>query len=173
MGHMPLLCTALPCLFASLLTLPTFWLVATHLSSICPFSKQVQNNSKLLQNYRGWTVISCLDLHSGTLQGSGGFVIVFFIILMIVSTLLIFGIKLEIRGFMLPWKFAMYVVILFQAMFGLWMVFGYYIYLQMVFGALCNWVWMGFNYYCILVVKSHLRNVSYYQSPDIEYLNDM
>lgn len=110
---------------------------------------------------------------SGTLQGSAGFSIAFFLVLFIFSILLNLGVQREIRGFMLPWKYAMYVVILFQIMYGLWMIFGYYIYLEMVFAALCNWTWMAFNIYCILVVKSHLRNVKFYQAPDIEYLNDV
>ena len=92
---------------------------------------------------------------------------------MILSVVLIHGVRHEVRGFMMPWIYAMYIVILFQIMFGLWMIFGYYIYLQMVFSALCNWTWMAFNIYCILVVKSHLRNVRFYQSPEIEYLNDI
>ena len=92
---------------------------------------------------------------------------------MALSVCLIFGVKREVRGFIVPWLWAMYIVIVFQACFGLWMVFGYYIYLEMVFSALCEFTWMAFNIYCILVVKSHLRNVEYLQSPSIEYLNDV
>ena len=36
---------------------------------------------------------------------------------------------------------------------GLWLLFGYYIYLEMVFAALCEFTWMGLNIYCILVVR--------------------
>ena len=38
-------------------------------------------------------------------------------------------------------------------MFGLWLLFGYYIYLEMVFAALCDFTWMGLNIYGILVVR--------------------
>ena len=114
-----------------------------------------------------------LDLNSGSLQGSGGFVIFYFLALIILSVMLILGVRMEIRGLMLPWLYTSYVAILFQIMYGLWMIFGYYIYLEMVFAALCNWTWMGLNIYCIYVVKSHLRNVKMFQSPDIEYYNDI
>ena len=86
---------------------------------------------------------------------------------------MIIGVRSEIRGFIVPWVYAMYIIILFQAMYGLWMVFGYYIYLEMVFAALCCFTWMAFNWYTLLVVKSHLRNLKYVQSPSIEYLNDI
>merc|ERR1712150_24321 len=108
-----------------------------------------------------------------SVQGTGIFVILYFIILFVLSGLLLLGIRSDIRGFMLPWVYTMYIALLFQAMFGLWLVFGYYIYLETVFVALCCWTWMAFNYYCVLVVRSHLRNVKFFQSPDIEYLNDV
>lgn len=106
-----------------------------------------------------------------TMQGIGIFVLIFFILLCVASLLLLFGIRSSIRGFMLPWHYMMYVVVLFQAMFGLWLVFGYYIYLEMVFAALCDGLWMGLNIYCMMVVKSHYTNIQLIQSPDIEYLN--
>merc|ERR1711976_897079 len=94
-----------------------------------------------------WLPFFETDLKSGTLQGSGGFAI--------------------------PWVYAMYVIILFQAMFGLWLLFGYYIYLDLVFSALCDFTWMALNYYCILVVKSHLRNLKKEQAPEIAEIYDL
>ncbi len=80
------------------------------------------------------------------------------------------AVRTNIRGLFIPWIAAMYVVILFQAMFGLWLIFGYYIYLEVVFVALCDWIWMGLHFYCVEVVRSHLKNVRSFQSPEIEYL---
>jgi len=120
-----------------------------------------------------WLPFFETDLNSGSLYGSGGFVLIYFFVMIILSLMLIFGVKRDIRGLMLPWVYASYVAILFQAMYGLWMVFGYYIYLEMVFSALCNFTWMGLNIYCIMVVKSHVRNVKLFQSPDIEYYQDI
>ena len=113
------------------------------------------------------------DLKSGTLQGSGGFAIFYFIVFMVMGVLLMLGARHNIRALIMPWIYGMYVIILFQTMFGLWLIFGYYIYLELVFAALCNWAWMAFNIYCALVVKSHLRNLRSEQSPDIAYLNDI
>jgi len=113
------------------------------------------------------------DLNSGSVQGAGGFVILYFIVLFLLSIGLMVGVRTNIRGFILPWIITMYIAIFFQSTFGLWLVFGYYIYLETIFVALCDWTWMGLNIYCILVVKSHLRNVKNIQSPDIEYVNDI
>ena len=104
-------------------------------------------------------------------SGSGGFTVFYFALLSLLSILLLIGVRTNIRGLFLPWIVAMYIVVLFQAMFGLWLIFGYYIYLEVVFAALCDWVWMGLHIYCIEVVRSHLMNVKSLQSPDIEYLN--
>ena len=112
-------------------------------------------------------------MKSGTLQGSGGFAIFYFIILMVLGVILILGVRNDIRGLVIPWVYAMYVIILFQAMFGLWLLFGYYIYLDLVFSALCDFTWMALNYYCILVVKSHLRNLKKEQAPEIAEIYDL
>ena len=85
--------------------------------------------------------------------------------------LLCFGVWSAIRGLILPWQILMGLVVLFQMIFGLWLICGYYIYLEVVFVALCDWLWMALNIYCVIVVRSHYRNVKMIQSPDIEYIN--
>ena len=42
-----------------------------------------------------------------------------------------------------------------------------------LFAALVDWSWMSYNIYCYYVVRSHFTNVKWYQSPDIEVLDDM
>ena len=56
-------------------------------------------------------------------------------------------------------------------MFGLWLLFGYYIYLEMVFVALCDFIWMSLNIYCILVVRYKFINYGAITSLDQLYNN--
>ena len=134
------------------------------------YSRSVNDAMNCFNNYM---YLKFFSDEGASVQGTGIFVILYFVILFVLSCLLLQGVRTDIRGFMLPWVYTMYIALLFQAMFGLWLIFGYYIYLETVFVALCDWTWMAFNYYCVLVVRSHLRNVKYFQSPDIEYLNDI
>ena len=110
---------------------------------------------------------------NSTTQPTGGFIIIFFILLLFASVLLCYGVRREVRGFMLPWMVLLWVAIFFQCLFGLWLVFGYYIYLEVIMAAVCDWIWMAFNIYCYYVVRSHYRNLKHKQNPDIEYVNDM
>ena len=91
--------------------------------------------------------------------------------ILISAVLLIWGVRNDVRALMLPWMVLWTILCLGQACFGFWLIFGYYIYLEVVFAALCDWVWMGLHIYCIEVVRSHLTGVKRIQSPDIEYLN--
>ena len=119
-------------------------------------------------------LVSCLRLNlqnTNFFQGTCGFVIGYFVLLALLSAMLGFAVRTDIRGLMLPWMAMMWVVVFFQVVFGLWLVFGYYIYLETVFVAVCDWVWASLNLYCIYVVRSHYRNVKYMQSPDIEYVS--
>jgi len=99
------------------------------------------------------------------------FIIIFFVFFALSSGLLVFGLRSDIRGLMLPWMVGMAAVVLFQATFGLWLIFGYYIYLESVFAALVCWAWMAYNIYCYYVVRSHFTNVKWFQSPDIQVLD--
>ena len=68
--------------------------------------------------------------------------------MIVLSILLMWGIKKDIRGLMLPWMVCMAIACLFQMMFGMWLITGYYIYLEGVFAALVDFAWMGYNIYC-------------------------
>ena len=109
----------------------------------------------------------------GTTMGSGGFVIIYLFFLLIASIVLGYGVRRDIRAFMLPWMVLIWFAIVFQATFGLWLIFGYYIYLEVIMAALCDFIWMTFNGYCFFVVRSNYRNVKRKQLPDIEYFNEM
>ncbi len=107
---------------------------------------------------------------NNSLTAWGTIVLVYFVLLLVCSFMLAVGVRRDVRGLMIPWMVGMAIVVLFQAGFGLWMIFGYYIYLEVVFVALCCWLWMGINAYAWLAVRSHYRNVKMYQSPEIEYV---
>ena len=107
-----------------------------------------------------------------SIQHAGRFCIIMFTLLIVFSALLIVGIKKDVRGLMLPWMVQMVVVLLGQAMYGMWLIFGYYIYLEGVFAALVDFAWLGYNIYCWWVVRNHYRNVKWFQSPDIEVLEE-
>eukprot|EP00096_Caligus_rogercresseyi_P015297 TRINITY_DN7750_c0_g1_i1.p1 TRINITY_DN7750_c0_g1~~TRINITY_DN7750_c0_g1_i1.p1 ORF type:complete len:178 (+),score=7.15 TRINITY_DN7750_c0_g1_i1:23-535(+) len=109
------------------------------------------------------------DLNNVDLEASGGFTIFYFVLMCIASIVLAIGVKVNIRGLMIPWMLTLGLAILFQAMFGLWLIFGYYIYLEVILAAVLCWTWMSVNIYALQVVRSHYYNIKYLQSPDIEY----
>ena len=111
------------------------------------------------------------DLHSST-QHAANFCIIMFTLLIVWSGMLMWGIKHDVRGLMLPWLVHVTVLLTGQLMFGLWLIFGYYIYLEGVFASLVNLAWWAYNVYCWWVVRNHYRNVKWFQSPDIEVLEE-
>ncbi|XP_063233766.1 uncharacterized protein LOC134537354 [Bacillus rossius redtenbacheri] len=105
-----------------------------------------------------------------SMKGVGGFFIVYLLVLIGLSVLLMFGVSKMNRGMMLPWMICFGVVVLFQFVFGLWLIGGYYIYLQMVMAAFVDWIWTAYNLYCWLCVYSLYKYYEELQSPNIELL---
>ncbi|XP_017783830.1 PREDICTED: uncharacterized protein LOC108567729 [Nicrophorus vespilloides] len=105
-----------------------------------------------------------------SMQVIGGLLLVFFIFLIASACLLVMGVKIMNRGLMIPWITGFGLLIAFQLIFGLWLLGGYYIYLDSVLYTLVNWTWMAYNIYCWLVVYSQYKVVAQLQAPNIELL---
>ncbi|CAG4955028.1 unnamed protein product [Parnassius apollo] len=106
----------------------------------------------------------------GSLQVFGIIFILILIILIVSSVLMVIGIDIWMRGYILPWLITMGIIILFQFIFGLWLLGGYYIYLDATFAALVDFLWMAYNIYCWLCVLSQYQIILEMQSPNIEIL---
>jgi hypothetical protein len=74
----------------------------------------------------------------------GGIFIFYFLLLIAFSILMVFGIAKTTRGMMIPWLLCMGIGILFQLVFGLWLLGGYYIYVS-----------FGVTYYCCQRCSEH------------------
>lgn len=106
----------------------------------------------------------------GSMLGVGGFFIAYLLLLIAFSVCLVFGVLETNRGMMLPWMICFGIVIMFQLVFGLWLLGGYYIYLDSVMAALVDWLWMAYNAYCWTCVYSQYQIFKEMQSPNIELL---
>ncbi|KAK3925855.1 hypothetical protein KUF71_014104 [Frankliniella fusca] len=102
-----------------------------------------------------------------SMKGVGGFFITYFLLLIVFSILLLVGLRLGTRGYMLPWLISFGICIAFQLVFGLWLIGGYYIYLDAVLAAFILWLWMGYNMYCWICVWSQYKIFEELQSPNI------
>lgn len=60
----------------------------------------------------------------------GTFYTVYLVIFIVSSYLIYFGIKIHTRGWLLPWLIQMGIIILFQFLWGIWQLYGYYIYVS-------------------------------------------
>jgi len=105
-----------------------------------------------------------------SMQIVGGFLLAYFICLIAFAVLLVKGVSSLTRGLMLPWMIMFGIVILFQLVFGLWLLGGYYIYLESVLYCFVDWIWMCYNGYFWLVVYSQYKLIEEMQSPNIELL---
>ncbi|XP_026497506.1 uncharacterized protein LOC113401696 [Vanessa tameamea] len=106
----------------------------------------------------------------GSLQVFGTIFIVILVILFVSSILMVIGVNIWMRGLMLPWMITMGLIIVFQLLFGLWLIGGYYIYLDATFAAFLDFLWMAYNIYCWLCVLSQYQIILDMQSPNIEIL---
>ncbi|XP_073959527.1 uncharacterized protein [Choristoneura fumiferana] len=106
----------------------------------------------------------------GSMKVFGGIFIFIFILLIISSVCMVIGINIWMRGLILPWLGLMGLIILFQLIFGLWLIGGYYIYLDATFAALVDFLFMAYNMYCWLCVLSQYQIILEMQSPNIEML---
>ncbi|XP_016951436.1 uncharacterized protein LOC108025449 [Drosophila biarmipes] len=101
---------------------------------------------------------------------AGGFFIIYFLLIILASYLVYYGIKISTRGWLLPWLGLIGLAILFQFCWSLWLIGGYYIYLEQTLSALLNFVWVAYNIYCWLVVFSQYQIFLKIQNPNIELL---
>ncbi|XP_022902083.1 uncharacterized protein [Onthophagus taurus] len=105
-----------------------------------------------------------------SMQVIGTLFILFLLLLIGFSYLLTVGMNRMNRGLMIPFLSSFGTCIMFQFIFGLWLLGGYYIYLQVVLYTLIIWSWMAYNIYCWLVVYTQYKIFEKIQSPNIELL---
>lgn len=65
-----------------------------------------------------------------SMQYWGSMYIIFLLFFMVSSYLVYFGIKITTRGWLLPWLIQMGIIIIFQVLWGIWQLYGYYIYVS-------------------------------------------
>ncbi|KAJ8678661.1 hypothetical protein QAD02_014448, partial [Eretmocerus hayati] len=80
-----------------------------------------------------------------SLQYAGAFLMIYLLVLVAYSILMVHGLQRGVRGFLLPWLVMWGIVCLFQLLFGLWLLWAYYIHLHVIFYILCDYLWMGYN----------------------------
>jgi len=93
-----------------------------------PYFEANLSTSKTIFGIRNLSIsltIFCLNFLA--MQSAGAFVILFCLTFIACSGLLVQGVRREYRGLFFPWMICMGLVIFFQAVYGLWIIIGYYI----------------------------------------------
>lgn len=65
-----------------------------------------------------------------TMQFWGSFYVIYLLIFIVSSYLIRYSIRIQTRGWLLPWLIQMGLIILFQVLWGIWQLYGYYIYVS-------------------------------------------
>ncbi|XP_065202415.1 uncharacterized protein pasi1 [Planococcus citri] len=100
----------------------------------------------------------------------GTIAIVFLFYMILSAAALVHGVLTSLRGYLLPWLFGMMFIILFQLLWSIWLLYGYYIYIQIVVPAIIYWLWAAYNFYCWLCVYTQYKIIARMQSPNIELI---
>ncbi|XP_055384444.1 uncharacterized protein LOC129614081 [Condylostylus longicornis] len=100
-----------------------------------------------------------------------GTIFIFYFLILIASSVGVYhATKINVRGWLLPWMITAGIGIAFQIVFSLWLIGGYYIYLEATFAALVNFFWTAYHIYCWLCVMSLYQIYLKTQNPNIELL---
>lgn len=78
-------------------------------------------------------LILLIKIIISALQSTGLDLIYFFLFLIISAGLMVFGINKRVRGWLLPWLFLWGIICFFQLLFGIWLLWAYYIYVSFFF----------------------------------------
>lgn len=91
-----------------------------------------------------WSPLFETDVRD-TMQVWGGFYEAYLLLMVISAICIYFSIKTHTRGWLLPWLILMGLIIIYQFLWGIWLIYGYYIYLANTLSAFLLWLWMGYH----------------------------
>ncbi|CAL8130582.1 unnamed protein product [Orchesella dallaii] len=109
------------------------------------------------------------DIHL-TIYVWGGIAIAFFLFFIFSSYLLVRAVRVEIRGWMLPWMICMIILVFYKLYLGFHWLYDYYIYLENIFAMIILWFWMSYNIYVLLAVYSVYQIIAERQAPTMMIL---
>lgn len=110
------------------------------------------------------------ELERHGLTAAVSFSIVFSLIFIVLSALLVIGVRKDNRGLFLPWMFATVFEILLAVCFGLWLLYRYYRNLYSLLAAIIIWTLDGIHVYCLLCVISQYQVIKERQEPSFVIL---